>query len=58
MSARDNPARRFMGVIMTSDSRIEMRKSKLTPTLGNVGAAAAAGTEEQGVMTPYVLRKG
>ena len=44
MSARDNPARRCMGVIMTSDSRIEIRKSKLTPTLGNVGAAAAAGT--------------
>jgi hypothetical protein len=46
MSAREIPARRCMGVIMSSDSRIEMRKSKLTPTLGNVGAAAAAGTEE------------
>lgn len=45
MSAREIPARRCMGVIMTSDSRIEMRKSKLTPTLGNVDAAAAVGTE-------------
>ena len=47
MSAREMPARRCMGVIMSSDSRIEIRKSRLTPTLGNVGAAAAAGSEAE-----------